>query len=95
MVGVVWAQASLPLGVRAAELSLLLVGWCGRAEELSNSATMYAQIQGSELAHPTIYAISELMEHVQGASPADPKPTGSPWHTATIEYLSGVPVRFQ
>lgn len=69
---VVWAQVSLPPGVRATELSLLLVDWCGSAGELSNSATTYAQIQDSELARPTIYTISELLEHVQEASPADP-----------------------
>ena len=40
-------------------------GGCWRAGGLTNSATIQAQIQGSELAHPNIYPIIELLEHVK------------------------------
>ena len=42
--------------------------WCGcrRAGRLTNSATIQAQIQGFELAHPNIYPIYELLECMKG-----------------------------
>lgn len=39
--------------------------WLWESDELTNSATTQAQIQGSELAHSNIYIISELLEHVK------------------------------
>ena len=33
---------------------------------MTSSATTQAQIQGFELAHPNIYLIYELLEHVKG-----------------------------
>ena len=41
---------------------------CGRAGGLANSATTQAQIQGFELAHPSIYLICELLDQ-EGAGP--------------------------
>jgi hypothetical protein len=43
---------------------------CGyrRASRLTNSATIQAQIQGFELAHPNIYSIYELLKHLKGWS---------------------------
>ena len=38
----------------------------GRAVRLTNSVTTQAQIQDFELAHPNIYPICELLEHVKG-----------------------------
>jgi hypothetical protein len=38
----------------------------GRAGKLTNSATTQVLIQAFELAHPNIYPISELLEHVKG-----------------------------
>ena len=40
--------------------------WVGRAVGLSSSALSQAQIQGFELAHPNIYPIYDLLEHVKG-----------------------------
>ena len=88
----VGVQVILPKGVRAGELSWSLAGcvikeagltsvvleslpwWCGcgRAGGLTNSAT----IQGFELAHPNIYPMYELLEHVKGWS-CRPKAAGS------------------
>lgn len=49
--------------------------WYGprRVGRLINSATSQAQNQGLELADPNIYPIYDLLEHVKGASPKDPK----------------------
>jgi hypothetical protein len=43
------------------------------AGDLVNSASNQAQIQGSELAHPIVHSICELLEYVNEASPAEPK----------------------
>lgn len=56
---------------------LALVVWLWESDELTNSATTQAQIQGSELAHPNIYIISELLEHVKWP-PCRSKAAGSP-----------------
>lgn len=41
--------------------------WCGcrRAGGLTNPATTHAQIQGSEVAHPNIYLIFAVLEHMK------------------------------
>lgn len=41
----------------------------GRASELNCSDASQAQIQGSELAHPNIYSISELLVCIKGPNP--------------------------
>ena len=38
----------------------------GKASRLTSSDTSQAQIQGFELAHPNIYPIDELLEHMNG-----------------------------
>lgn len=40
---------------------------CRRAGRLTNSASNQAQIQGYDLAHPKIYLIRELLEHMKGS----------------------------
>lgn len=44
---------------------LVLVACCRSAGELTNSVPTQTQIQGSELAHPNIYCIYELLEHMK------------------------------
>ena len=43
---------------------------------MTNSATIQAQIQGIESAHPNVDPIYELLEDVKGPGPADPKLQG-------------------
>lgn len=52
--------------------------WCGyrrvrRDRGLTSSNHSQAQIQGFEMAHPNVYHIYKLLEHMQGASPTVPK----------------------
>ena len=39
---------------------------------MTSSATTQAQIQGFELAHPNIYPICELLEHMKGLDLQNP-----------------------
>ena len=64
-----------PEGVRAGALTLLPHGRAGelipvvqvqKSGQADSSATTQAQIQGFELAHPKIYIIHELLEHMKG-----------------------------
>jgi len=45
---------------------LVSVAWRQKAGRLTNSATIQDQIQDHELAHPNIYPICELLEHMRG-----------------------------
>jgi hypothetical protein len=56
------------LGKLAKTVLESLPWWCGyrRAVGLTNLATTQAQIQSFELAHPNIYLIYELLEHMKG-----------------------------
>ena len=57
-------------------------GW-GRASRLGSSATIQAQIQGSELAHLKVYILCELLEHGKGPI-CWSKAAGSSWQQQDI-----------